>query len=495
MLFNSFSFLVFFIVVTALYYILPFKIRWLLLLIASCIFYAYFIPIYILILFATIIIDYIAGIKIENAKPKNKKACLVISLMANIGILFYFKYFNFFIGNINDLSVALGWNYSINILSIILPIGLSFHTFQAMSYTIEVYRGNQKAEKHFGIYALYVMYYPQLVAGPIERPQNILHQFHFKHQFDYKKISSGLKLMLWGFFKKLVIADNIAEIINPVFDAPNNYQGISHVIAMILFSFQILCDFSGYSDIAIGASRVMGIELMQNFRSPYFSKNISEFWTRWHISLSTWFKDYVYIPMGGNRVSKKRLYFNLFFIFLLSGLWHGASWNFVIWGMLHGAYLIIGIFMIKKITHVKSKIGIGTWQKVFTLAQIVSTFFLVSIAWVFFRVTNLNDAIYFLSKAFTAIPDYFSRFNNPGFMKIKPWLLESDRRIIIMYFIIFSSIIIMEFVNYIELKKNFDSYLTEKGKVRKWSFYLIITWFVLFFGAFHSNNEFIYFQF
>src|SRR5678815_1064118 len=235
---------------------------------------------------------------------------------------------------IRDRLKGAGISNPVPFLKIILPIGLSFHTFQAMSYTIEVYRGNQKAERNFGIYALYVMFYPQLVAGPIERPQNLLHQFYENHKFDYERVVNGLKLILWGFFKKLVIADRLALYVGAVYNNPTHHTGLSFIMATIFFAFQIYCDFSGYSDIAIGAAKVMGFKLMTNFNRPYFARSISEFWKRWHISLSTWFKDYLYISLGGNRVSVPRWYFNLFIVFLVSGLWHGANWTYIIWGCL-----------------------------------------------------------------------------------------------------------------------------------------------------------------
>ncbi|MGZ5286161.1 MAG: MBOAT family O-acyltransferase, partial [Flavisolibacter sp.] len=344
MLFNSIEFLFFFPIVTILYFVLPHKWRWLHLLIASCVFYMAFIPIYLLILFFTIIIDYIAGIMIENATGRRRKNYLIMSIVANVGVLAVFKYYNFFIENINQLFHS--WNITtsnVPYLDIILPIGLSFHTFQAMSYTIEVYRGKYKAEKHFGIYALYVMFYPQLVAGPIERPQNVLPQFHEKKFFNYDNVTDGLKLMMWGMFKKVVIADRLVQLTDPVFNDPHAYSPMVIVLAAIFFSFQIFCDFSGYSDIALGSARVMGFKLMKNFDRPYQARSISEFWKRWHISLSTWFRDYLYISLGGNRVSIPRWYFNLFFVFLVSGFWHGANWTFVIWGALHGFYLVFAI--------------------------------------------------------------------------------------------------------------------------------------------------------
>ena len=332
MLFNSINFIFFFIIVTFLYFALKHKYRWFLLLGSSCYFYMAFVPIYILILGFTIVIDYFAGIFLETSRGKKKRLFLLASLIANIGVLCIFKYYNFLNTNLSILLHGAGYQNPIPYLSILLPIGLSFHTFQAMSYTIEVYRGNQKAERNFGIYALYVMFYPQLVAGPIERPQNLIHQFYEKHTFDYSRVVAGLKLMLWGLFKKIVIADRLAIYVNAVYNNPTHHSGITLILATVFFAFQIYCDFSGYSDIAIGAAKIMGFKLMTNFNRPYFSRNISEFWKRWHISLSTWFKDYLYISLGGRRVSIPRWYFNLLFVFLVSGLWHGANWTFLIWG-------------------------------------------------------------------------------------------------------------------------------------------------------------------
>ena len=382
MLFNSIEFLVFFVVVTTLYFILPHKYRWFHLLAASCYFYMAFVPIYIVILAGTIVIDYFAGIWIENASGNRRKLFLTLSLIANIGVLAVFKYYNFFIDNINGIfhfaNSTANWPY----LKILLPIGLSFHTFQAMSYTIEVYRGNQKTEKHFGIYALYVMFYPQLVAGPIERPQNMLHQFHEKHSFDADNFFIGFKLILWGMFKKVVIADRLAILVNQVYNNPQEHNSTMLFIASVFFAVQIYCDFSGYSGIALGTAQVMGFKFMQNFNRPYQSKTISEFWKRWHISLSTWFKDYLYIPLGGNRLSPTRTAMNLLTVFLLCGLWHGASWTFVIWGLYHGVFLII------------ERPVVSRWfeQKPRVLSHLYALS-VVMVGWVFFRSSSLSVAL------------------------------------------------------------------------------------------------------
>nr|WP_295866621.1 MBOAT family O-acyltransferase [uncultured Chitinophaga sp.] len=382
---------------------------------ASCIFYAAFVPVYILILFLTIIIDYVAGLMIEKSEGKTRKLYLTLSIVANVSVLAVFKYYNFFIGNINELLSQLNITaHSLPLLNMILPIGLSFHTFQAMSYTIEVYRGKQKAEKHFGIYALYVMFYPQLVAGPIERPQNILHQFYEKHAFVFTRVTSGLKLMLWGLLMKVVIADRLAIYVNAVYNNAERHNGNTLILASVFFAFQIYCDFAGYSYIAIGSARVMGFDLMTNFNHPYFATSVDEFWKRWHISLSTWFRDYVYIPLGGNRVAVPRWYFNLFFVFLLSGLWHGANWTYVAWGALNGLYLIFAIITKDWRAQLNRLTGLSKHPTLLKAVQIVITFALITIAWVFFRANNISEAFLILKKmAFERGPVYFELSSLP----------------------------------------------------------------------------------
>ncbi len=386
MLFNSLEFLIFFPSVLLLYFLLPHAYRWILLLGASCLFYMFFIPKYILILFVTIIIDYFAGIYIARNEGRRKKIWLVASIISTCVVLIVFKYFNFFIDNINTVFTVAGKPLHLRHWDIILPIGLSFHTFQSLSYVVEVYRGNQKPETHFGIYSLYVMFFPQLVAGPIERPQNILHQFYEKHQFSYANLSQGLRMMIWGFFKKVVIADNLGQIIDPVFSAPHTLNAGWLALGSALFAIQIYCDFSGYSDIAIGSAKTMGYTLMENFRFPYISQSIREFWSRWHISLSTWFRDYVYIPMGGNRVSETRKSVNLASVFALSGFWHGANWTFIIWGALHGIYLVIE----GRIKNHLPPLPQTRLTRIFITAFI---FVLVTIGWVFFRANSVSDAL------------------------------------------------------------------------------------------------------
>lgn len=401
MLFNSFHFLIFFIIVTAVYFVIQHKTRWMWLLFASCYFYMAFVPIYILILAFTIIIDYYAGILIEKSTGSKRKLFLICSLVANIGILCFFKYYNFLNENLTALLGIAHLKNAVPALTILLPIGLSFHTFQAMSYTIEVYRGNQKTERNFGIYALYVMFYPQLVAGPIERPQNLLHQFREKYSFDLDRVVSGIKLMIWGLFKKIVIADRLGIYVNSVYNNYEQSSGIALLVATFLFSFQVYCDFSGYSDMAIGTARVMGFDLMTNFKRPNFAQSTAGFWKRWHISLSTWFKDYLYFPLGGNKVPAFRRYFNLMIVFLVSGLWHGASWTFVIWGAINGFYIIFGLITKNFRKQVWSLSGIPSLPKLDIFFNVITTFSLITFSRIFFRSQTMEQALIVVKKIFS----------------------------------------------------------------------------------------------
>lgn len=490
MLFNSLQFLVFFPVVTALYFALPHRYRCFLLLAASCIFYMAFVPKYILILAVTIVVDFIAGMYIEKTSGHRRKLFLIVSIVANVGFLAFFKYFNFLNGNIAALANFLHWNYSIKSLSIILPIGLSFHTFQAMSYTIEVYRGNQAAEKNFFTYALYVMFFPQLVAGPIERPQNLLHQFKVEQKFEYDRVVNGLKTMLWGFFKKIVLADRLALIVNTVY---GNYQSASGpvlIIATAAFALQIYYDFAGYSDIAIGSARVLGIKLMENFDRPYSAQSVAEFWRRWHISLSSWFKDYVYFPMGGNRVSLPRRIFNTMVVFLLSGLWHGANWTFIIWGAIHGLYISVGIItktIREKIVALLKITRVPLLHKIF---KTTITFILVSLAWVFFRSENFGMATYIIKHLFLNS----SKIWEPAFVRgmvLSESALGVSKQILL---ILGLSLVIIEVVTGLKNNHTISAWLAARPAWFRWLLYYGVVGWILFFGYF-GKGVFIYFQF
>ncbi len=392
-----------------------------------------------------------------------------------------FKYFNFLNANFAGLAQAIGWNYPIPALELILPIGLSFHTFQSMSYTIEVYRGRTPAERHAGVFALYVMFYPQLVAGPIERPYNLLPQLHREQRFEYRRVTDGLKLMAWGLFKKVVIADRIADFVNPIYNSPTDFQGVPLILATGLFAYQIYCDFSGYSDIAIGSAQVMGFKLMHNFDRPYFSKSIGEFWRRWHISLSSWFRDYLYFPLGGNRVPAWRHQFNILIVFLVSGLWHGASWTFVIWGGLHGAYLLLSMWTESVRARIVQAIGLGKFPTAYKLIQVGVTFTLVSFAWIFFRAASLDDALYIATHLIT--PNLFSL----GAVSELATFLNMAK-------VALAAIVVLEAVQLVQRRGSVRERIAAQPAWVRWAAYYALVMGILLLGKF-AEQKFIYFQF
>jgi len=447
-----------------------------------------FIPVYILILGITITIDYFAAILIEESEGDRKKIYLIISIVSTCMVLFIFKYFNFFNSSFASIADFFHLNYPIHALNIILPIGLSFHTFQSLSYVIEVFRGEQKAERHFGIYSLYVMFYPQLVAGPIERPQNLLHQFYEEHTFDYDRVTSGLKLMAWGMFKKVVIADRLAIAVNSIYSNPSAYNGPTLALGTVCFAFQIYCDFSGYADIAIGAARVMGFRLMENFNRPYLSKTTAEFWKRWHISLSTWFRDYLYISLGGNRVARWKRHRNLLITFFLSGLWHGANWTYVMWGVVNGVYLVIGLWTEKIRNTVTRSIGLSRFPRVHNAAKVTITFILTCLAWVFFRARNISDAFYILTHMWSGWGAMLSW--KGGAREVLKNTTLDYMELIIAAVAIGIMIIIHSYIK----KERQAPVFSEKPLVFRWSLYYGLLVLILFFGVF-SRTQFIYFQF
>ncbi len=391
MLFNSFQFLSFFVFVWLLLLVTRGTLRKVILLVASYYFYMCWSTRYIWVIWGITVIDYLAGLQIAKAEqPARRRLYLGISLFCNLGLLAIFKYFNFLTGSLSSASHLFGLQYDPPLLSILLPVGLSFHTFQAMSYTIEVYRRKVPAEKNLLEYALYVAFFPQMVAGPIERPYELLPQFHREPRVNLASVRAGLAQALWGLFKKMVLADNVADFVRLIYDTPQQYGGAALVLATVLFSIQIYCDFSGYTDIALGVARMMGYELRTNFMQPYFSRSVAEFWRRWHISLSTWFRDYVYIPLGGNRVKLDRHYVNLMVTFMISGLWHGANWTFVAWGFLHGLYLILA----QMTAPLTTRLSLPRWPRLTAACKTIVTFTLVTYAWIFFRGNNLADSWY-----------------------------------------------------------------------------------------------------
>jgi len=476
MLFNSIAFAIFFPCVVIAHFLLPHRHRWWLLLGASCYFYMYLIPKYMLILALTIVIDYIAGRLIERSTGRARRWWLSASIVANCITLAVFKYFNFAADSIAALTNSFGASVQPWHLDWALPVGLSFHTFQAMSYTIEVYRGAQPAERHFGRFALYVLFFPQMVAGPIERPQNLIPQFRRPSRFDVVRAQQGLWMMLWGLFKKVVIADRLAVYVNEVYGDPGGFGGSSLLFATYLFSFQIYCDFSGYTDMAIGAARVLGYDLMQNFRLPYLATSIDGFWRRWHISLSTWFRDYLYHPLGGSRVGTARSMLNASAVFLISGLWHGASWMFVIWGALHAFYFVFGRLTRPFRERVRSRLGLdGPILRIF---QRLLTFHLVTLAWVFFSARSLGDAQLILVGIVTRVGDRLywgaSQFGTTLGVALIGLLLAvqllQSRGLVSLYF---SSI-------------SWPSWV-------RWAAALVLLFGVMILGI--SSHEFIYFQF
>ncbi|MFO0760578.1 MAG: MBOAT family O-acyltransferase [Byssovorax sp.] len=467
MLFNSFHYLAFYPLVLLVYFLTPVRMRWAPLLLASCYFYMAFIPKYILVLFAIILIDFFAAIGMESlhGAPAKKRLLLLVSILANLGILCVFKYFNFFADNVNTLA----GRELVPALGLILPIGLSFHTFQSLSYTIEVYRGHVPAERHLGIYAVYVLYFPQMVAGPIERPQNILPQLHQVHRFSHERAVSGLRLILFGFIKKVVLADQLAAFVDRVYQHPGDHQGPALLAATYAFTFQIYLDFSGYSDIARGSSRLFGIELMRNFDSPYFATSLSEFWRRWHLSLSTWFRDYLYIPLGGNRVPPLRRALNLLIVFLVSGLWHGANWTFVIWGGIHGAVLAVSDYVRKG---EKPRPGVLAW---------LLTFHIVVLSWVFFRAASIADAITVLRR----MPLGWGR---PGAMAD----LAATAGSASLYVLLGALLLAVLFVERRPQAPLFGRLLARPGL--RWTAYYAALAILAFFGK-SDAKKFIYFQF
>lgn len=398
MVFNSFAFLIFFPIVLLLYRILPLKWRWVMLLIFSYYFYMSWQADLLYLIMFTTVISYACGLLIEKYEGKRdkQKICMIVAVVASLVVLFFFKYFNFLAENIVGLINLIGFNVSDFSLDLILPVGISFYTFQTLSYVIDVYRGSIKAERHFGYYALYVSFFPQLVAGPIERPENLLPQLKKKNPFNANDSLVGLKFMMVGFFKKIAVADQISKYVDTVYNNAdtidfNTVNGLTVLVATVLFAVQIYCDFSGYTDIAIGCSRIMGIRLMQNFNDPYSAVNIKDFWRRWHISLTSWFTDYIYIPLGGSRCSKARHLTNIMIVFLVSGIWHGAAWTYILWGVMHGVYQVVGNLTAKPRSALIAKLGFNEKGAIVCGVRRVITFALVCIAWMMFRANSLYD--------------------------------------------------------------------------------------------------------
>jgi D-alanyl-lipoteichoic acid acyltransferase DltB (MBOAT superfamily) len=494
MLFNSIDFLIFFPLVVIIYFSINHKWRWLFILAASYLFYGLANGKFLFLIILSTLIDYWVGIKMGELDDKSRrKPYLYISLFSNLGLLVLFKYFNFFNDSFADLFRLLNLDYAIPALKVILPVGISFYTFQTIGYSIDVFKGKIKPEKHLGYFALYVTYFPQLVAGPIERSSNLIPQLKQKTSLTYENASNGLKLMAWGFFKKVVIADQIAPMIKYVTDSPDDFYSVSVLLVSILFAYQIYCDFSGYSDIAIGAAQIFGIKLMLNFRRPFSAKRLSEFWARWHISLTGWFKDYVYMALGGSSKNLIKTYRSLFLVFFLSGLWHGANYNFIIWGALNGFLIIFYSKYRSNIAKCYKFFGLGKRPKLKGRIQILLTSFSFCFLGIFFFTKDIGQATTLYENFF------FNWIHDIGQIITN----ENDSRSHILYLgygiikfsFIIGVIVFLEFIQSIQEREgSFRKYWGEKKTMLKWSGYLGLTLIIILF-SYDMEAPFIYFQF
>lgn len=477
MLFNSLSYAIFLPAVFALYWLLPHTFRWILLLIASYYFYMSWNLRYVVLILGTTAVSYAAGLLLEKASsPTKKKWILAASAIACLGVLFVFKYFNFASQSLCALLNACAIPVQPVTLKFLLPVGISFYTFQTLSYVIDVYRGDIAAEKHFGYYATFISFFPQLVAGPIERTSNLLPQIRQEKHFRYDQAAYGMRLMLIGYLKKIVIADTLAQLVDQAYANITAYSGFSLVLVTLFFTMQIYCDFSGYSDIAIGSAKLLGIDLMTNFKSPYFSASVKEFWSRWHISLSTWFRDYVYIPLGGNRVSALRHKLNLMVTFLVSGLWHGADWTYVLWGAVHG---LAQLFAKKKLDAQETP--------ALRLLKIAGTFLFCNLAWVLFRAQTLSDAIHVYTHFFTGLGNGIFGYLYSGFV-----MLGCGKDVLVGLVI---SIGIILAVDWWALRCDPYNAIAKMPLAGRWCLYTLVTLTILFFMSVEKNTQFIYFQF
>lgn len=480
MLFNSFSYLIYLPVVAIIYFLLPKKLRNYWLLAASLFFYGCWRAEYLLLIVFSILATYFCSLLLEKFEgdARRKKTVLALSFAANLAILFFFKYFNFAAATINALAAR----EAVHFLDVALPVGISFYTFQALGYTVDVYRGDIKAQHNIFTYALFVCFFPQLVAGPIERSENLLPQFETPHRFDYDEMLRGLLLILWGFFQKLMIADRLAIFVDAAFDSYETVSGWSLIIASVFFALQIYCDFASYSNIAIGSAQIMGFKLMKNFDAPYFSRSLGEFWNRWHISLSSWLRDYLYIPLGGNRRGTARRALNLLIVFLVSGLWHGAAWTFVCWGLIHGVGRVIGTLTSKLRTTVRERLGLEH-NALWSFARILFTFLFVVVSFVFFRADSVGQAL-------GIIGAWFTRF--PGTDTLALGLDAADMTVAL------ASVAVLALVDILARKTDLREKLLALPLAARWAFTLAAMAVIAVFGIYgpaYSAAPFIYFQF
>ena len=490
MLFNSLHFLVFFPVVVGLYFGVPPRWRGVLLLLASYYFYMSWRAAYALLLLATTLLDYGCAYRMSQLPTKQaRRPYLYLSLASNLGTLFIFKYFNFFRDAAEQLAGA--WHLppaALPAFGLLLPVGVSFYTFQSVGYILDVYQGRLEAERDFGRFALFVAFFPQLVAGPIERGSHMLPQFRRTHEFDYQRVVSGLRLMAWGLFKKVVVADRLALFVNPVFNNPRQHpEGPLLVLATLAFTFQIYGDFSGYTDLARGAARVLGFDFNLNFRQPYGSASVAEFWRRWHISLSSWFRDYVYIPLGGSRVGPARAYGNVLAVFLISGLWHGANWTFLVWGGLHGLYLVASTGAQPLRERLAQLTGLVAHPRLRQGLGVAVTFTLVAYAWIFFRANNLSDAV-FISQ------HLFEGWGSLNGRNITTLLLDFSQHYRPELAVAAFGVFVMLLVEHLGRNRSPQAWMAAQPFAVRWTGYVSLALVILYLGVFNSTS-FIYFQF
>lgn len=493
MVFNSINFLIFFLAVCTLYYSFPHRWRIRLLLVASYFFYGAWKLEYMVLLAATTLVTYGCGLKIGRlSDPAKKRRFLILSIVANLCLLIGCKYLNF----LNEAFAALLERFNIfydaPAIEILLPVGISFYSFKSISYAMDVFRGIQAPEKRLESYALYVSFFPQLLAGPIERSGKLLAQFQQKIVFSYEGITSGMRLVAWGLFKKVVIADRIAVMVNVVYGNPHAYEGVHFALATFFYGYQIYCDFSGYSDIAIGSAKILGFESSPNFKHPYFAGSMSDFWKRWHISLSTWFRDYLYIPLGGNRTRPWRWQTNVMAVFLVSGLWHGADWTFVVWGGLHGFYLLFGIWT----RHVRARctalFRLSRFPGLQRFAAVLITFLLVNFAWIFFRAETLDDAVHIATHLFAGTGQFLANITDMDFVRHSLGKLGvSDSEFIISLL----SIGLLEAVQLFTEVKGKAFRFTDRPVWQRWTAYYALAVVIIFFGSFNTVQDFVYLQF
>lgn len=498
MLFNSLQFLIFFPIVVLLYFVFPKKVRYIWLLIASYYFYMCWNAKYALLMLFSTIVTWLSGLVLEKIKKADyderrrerlKKSCVAVSFILNLSVLFFFKYVNFAVENLNWILEQVHVELNLPAVDIILPVGISFYTFQALSYTVDVYRDEIYAEKNILRYALFVSFFPQLVAGPIERSKNLLKQLAVPSRFDFDRAKEGILLMIWGYFLKVVLSDRIAIFVDTVYNGFETYQGGYIIVATILFAVQIYCDFGGYSCIAMGAAKILGINLMENFNAPYLSRSVAEFWRRWHISLSTWFRDYLYIPLGGNRKGSVRKYINLMIVFLASGLWHGAQWTYVIWGGLNGIYQVIGSLLKPVRTSLIKVFHLNRESLGHKLLQTFTTFCFIDFSWIFFRAQSLSEALAMIKSMFTV--------RNPWiFFDESLFACGLDRKNFYVMLLSILLLLIADICKYKGLK--IRKIILEQDWWFRWMIYIVSVILILVVGVWGSGYDqagFIYFQF